>query len=146
MSIHIASRPTAMHASPPATRRWANVTLWVLQSVLAAVYVSSALPKLVADPQTAAAFEPIGLGPTGLFVIGLLEIAGAVALLIPRLCGLAGLAFVGLMVGAVIATVAGVGAEMAALPAALLVLVAIVAWARRHRTAELVAAVRRHRR
>jgi putative oxidoreductase len=73
-----------------------------------------------------------------------LEIAGAVALLIPRFCGLAALAFVGLMVGAVIATVIGVGAGMAAVPAAVLALVPVVARARRNRAAALVASVSRH--
>ena len=129
---------TTETAEPPATRtstrRSRNVSLWVLQGLLAAVYVMSALPKLTADPQVVAGFAAIGFGPVGLFVIAVLEIAGAVALLIPRLCGLAALAFVGLMLGAVVATALGVGVGMAALPATLLVLVAVVAWARRGRT------------
>lgn len=124
--------------------RRSNVALWVLQALLAALYVMSALPKLAGDPQTVAGFAAIGFGASAVLVIGVLEIAGAVALLIPRLCGVAALAFVALMVGAVVATVIGVGVGMAAIPAVVLVLVAVVAWARRGHTAELVADIRRH--
>lgn len=68
---------TTETAEPPATRtstrRSRNVSLWVLQGLLAAVYVMSALPKLTADPQVVAGFAAIGFGPVGLFVIAVLE-------------------------------------------------------------------------
>lgn len=123
---------------PTARRRAAQVGLWVLQVLLAAVYLMSALPKFFADPTTVAGFAAIGFGPAAMIAIGVLEVAGAVGLLVPRLCGVAALAFVGLMVGAVIATVLGVGAAMAVVPGTLLVLVAIVAWGRRDRTVALL--------
>lgn len=66
------------------------------------------------------------------------------ALLIPLLCGLAGLAFVGLMIGAVLTTLLMFGVELVAMPTAVLVLVTIIAWGRRRRTAQLIALVRRH--
>ena len=61
----------------------------------------AALPKLTADPMTVAGFTAMGFGATGMFVIGLLEVAGAIGLLIPRLTGLAALCLVALMIGAV---------------------------------------------
>jgi len=42
----------------------------------------------------------LGIGAAGMHAIGVLEVAGAIALVIPRLCGLAALAFVALMSGA----------------------------------------------
>ena len=123
-------------------RRGVNVAVWVLQVLLAGTYVMASVSKLTADPQAVAGFTAMGLGTAGMYIIGALELAGAVALLIPRLCGLAGVAFVGLMIGAVIATVVTLGASMAVFPAVVLVLVAIVAWTRRQRTAELVGTVR----
>ncbi len=123
-------------------RRGVNVAVWTLQVLLAGVYVMASVPKLMASSQAVEGFADMGLGMAGMYVIGALELAGAVALLVPRLCGLAGVAFVGLMVGAVIATVGTLGLGTAVFPAVMLVLVAVVAWARRRRTAELVSTVR----
>ena len=145
----IASRQTATATTPaaataPKTRgRAANVTLWVVQVLTAALYVFGALPKLTANPQAVEGFNALHLGTTGMYIIGALEVAGAIGLLIPRLCGLAATAFVALMIGAVIATVLVMGPAMAVMPAAVLVVVAILAWARRDRTKALVALVRR---
>ncbi|HEX2248433.1 MAG TPA: DoxX family protein, partial [Arthrobacter sp.] len=84
------------------------------------------------------------LGTTGMYVVGALELAGAIGLLIPRLAGLAGLGLVALMIGAVLITLLLFGASMLAFPAAVLVLVAIIAWGRRRSTADLIAPLRRH--
>jgi hypothetical protein len=75
--------------------------------------------------------------------IGVIELAAALGLLIPRLAGLAATGCVALMVGAVGFTVATMGAAMAVFPAAVLVLAVVVAWARRHETAALVRHPRR---
>lgn len=91
---------------------------------------------------TVASFAVMGFDPVGIFVIGALEVAGAVALLVPRLAGLAGLAFVGLMVGAVTATLLTFGVAMVLVPAAYLALATAIAWGRRSGVAELVATVR----
>lgn len=138
---------TTSQASTTATAagtesRKVNVTLWVLQALAAAMFVIASLPKLAADPQAVSGFADIGFGTTGMYIIGALELLGAVALLIPRLCGLAGLAFIGLMTGAVIVTVSTLGVAMAVMPAVVLVVVAVIAWGRRHRTAALVDLVR----
>jgi uncharacterized membrane protein YphA (DoxX/SURF4 family) len=123
-------------------QRWVNVALWGLQVVVAGVFVMAAVPKLTADPQAVAGFAALGLGTVGMYLIGALEIAGAIGLLIPPLAGLAGWAFVGLMIGAVISTLLVLGSDLVAMPAAVLVLVGIIAWGRRGRTAELIALVR----
>lgn len=125
-----------------ATRRGTNIALWVLQVVAAGVFVLAAVPKLTADPQAVAGFTAMGLGIAGMYIIGALEIAGAIGLLIPRLSGLAGSALIALMVGAVISTLLVFGPGMVALPAAVLVLVAIIAWGRRGRTVQLVTTTR----
>lgn len=136
------TRPAvARPATPTTRRRAANVALWVLQVLTAAMFVMGAVAKLTSEPQSVAGFNEMGLGDGGRYVIGVLELAGAVALLIPILCGLAGVAFVALMVGAVTLT-AIYDADMVAVPAVVLVLVAVIAWARRDRTARLVTLVR----
>lgn len=121
-----------------------NIALWCLQVLCAGVYVMAAIPKVTADPQAVAGFATLGLGTVGMYLIGALELAGAIGLLIPRLAGPAGLGLVALMIGAVLSTLLVLGASMVAFPAAVLVLVAIIAWGRRRSTANLVALVRRH--
>jgi uncharacterized membrane protein YphA (DoxX/SURF4 family) len=122
--------------------RGLNIALWVLQVIAAAVFVMASIPKLTADPRAVEGFEAIGFGNWFLYLIGILELAGAVALLIPILSGLAGLALAGLMIGAVTTQVVVFDGEMVAFPAATLVVVAIIAWGRRRQTARLLELLR----
>jgi hypothetical protein len=81
-------------------RRAVNVTLWVVQGVLAAFFAFAAAGKLLGDPTTVASFETIGFGQWFRYLTGACELGGAIGLLIPRLSGLAALGLVGVMVGA----------------------------------------------
>lgn len=114
--------------------------------MLAVLYVMAGMPKLSNDPHTLAEFGHLGIGAAGMHTIGILEVAGAIALLIPQLCGVAALAFVALMSGATGLTLAHIGVANAAVPAAFLVAAAAAAWARRDRTAPLAATVVTHAR
>jgi DoxX-like family len=134
---------TAITATRPATVRVAGVGLWTLQVLLAAVYAFAASGKLAADPQAVAGFEAMGLGTAGMYIIGALELAGAIAMFVPRLTGLAATCFVALMVGAVILTLAIGGGALVAIPATVGVIAAVVAWGRRDSTRRLVAQLRR---
>jgi uncharacterized membrane protein YphA (DoxX/SURF4 family) len=121
-------------------RRWA---LPALQVLLALLYVASGLGKVTLEATVVAGFAEMGIG-TGLTVtIGVLELLGAVGLLVPRIAGLAATALVALMIGAVGITAATLGIEMVLVPAVVLVLVGVVAWARRHETAAVVRDPRR---
>jgi len=134
---------TAITAPAPTTSRLANAGLWTLQVLLAVVYAFSAFGKLTAEAQNVAGFQAMGLGNTGMYIIGALELPGAIAMFVPRLTGLAALCFVALMTGAVIMTLAIGGGALAAIPATVGVVAAIVAWGRRDSTRRLVASVRR---
>ena len=110
---------TTTAAAPRRTRsRAANVALWTLQVLLAAVYAFSAFGKLSADAQNVAGFQAMGLGNAGMYIIGALELAGAIAMFIPRLTGLAATCFVALMIGAVVCLpfTPGLVREVAAAP------------------------------
>ncbi|SNR49457.1 DoxX-like family protein [Haloechinothrix alba] len=124
--------------------RAGTIALWVVQIITAAGFGLAASAKLAGDPAVVETFDAIGFGDWFRYLIAVLEIAGAVALLVPLLAGLAGLAFVGLMVGAVLVHLVVLGEGVAA-AFPLLVLAAILAVARRRRTAELVAWVRGRR-
>lgn len=128
---------TATTSTRPRSRT-ASAGLWVLQVLLAAVYAFSAFGKLTADPQNVAGFAAMGLGNTGMYIIGALELAGAIAMFIPALTGLAATCFVALMIGAVIMTWAIGGGALVAIPATVGVVAAVVAWGRRDSTRRLV--------
>ena len=116
--------------------RGTTALLWVLQAVTALGFVMAAVLKFAATPQIVRVFESMGAGLWLAYLVGALEVVGAVALLVPRLCGLAGLAFVALAAGAV-ATHLVVGGNPA-FAATLGVFAAVVAWARRREIATLV--------
>lgn len=122
--------------------RAASAALWVGQILVAATLLFASVPKVTFDPMAVEGFAAIGFSATGTLAIGLLEIAGAIGLLIPRLTGLAALCTVALMIGAVAFTIPTMGAAMAVLPALVGVVAALVAHGRRSSTAELVGLVR----
>ena len=125
--------------SPTAARRHraAEVGLWFAQLSLAVQFAGGGTLKLIGHPSMIALFDTIGAGDWLRFVVGVLEVAGAVGLVVPRLSGLAAAGLVGLMVGASVTNIAVLHVSPA-LPLVLLVLAAVVAYARRDRTRQLV--------
>lgn len=126
-----------MPAGTPETTRsrsataW-NVILWVLQALLAAMFLFSGGMKLAGALPAVELFDQIGIGQWFRYVTGALEVIGAVALLIPRLVAFGALLLAVVMVGAVLTDLFVVAANP--LPAlVLLVLSAIIVWGRRDR-------------
>lgn len=119
-------------ATPGVARgRAMNVTLWVGQVLFAVLFAFAGVVKLVGLQAEVDAFTQIGLGQWFRYVTGALELAGAIGLLIPRLCGLAALGLVGVMVGAVITHLTVLPpAAFALFPAAFGVVLGLIAWAR----------------
>lgn len=64
--------------------------------------IASALPKLFGEAYAVQIFDEIGAGDWFRYAIGLVELAGGIGLLIPRLAGAAAVGLIGLMVGAAI--------------------------------------------
>jgi uncharacterized membrane protein YphA (DoxX/SURF4 family) len=127
-----------------ANSRATNIGLWMLQVVAAAVFAYVGVAKLMAPPTIVQTFTAMGLGATGMYVIGVLELAGAVALLIPRLAGLAALCFVGLLLGAQIITAVVFGlSPLVAAPTIPLLVAVVIAWGRRGSLHELARLARR---
>jgi putative oxidoreductase len=81
---------TAPTTTAAARTRPATIALWTLQVLLAAMYVvASGVPKLVGDAYAVQIFDDLGTGQWLRVVVGLLEVAGGIGLLVPRLAGLA---------------------------------------------------------
>ncbi|HEU5470182.1 MAG TPA: DoxX family protein [Actinophytocola sp.] len=108
--------------------RVGDIAAWVLQVALAAYFVYSAFSLFGDD--FVKKFEEIGLGQWLRYLTGALELAGAIGLLIPPLCGLAALGLVGIMVGAIGTELFLLDNGDAKLPFLLLILAAVVAWYR----------------
>jgi putative oxidoreductase len=111
-------------------RKGANLALWVLQGLLAFAFVGAASGKLLGKPEMVALFEAVGVGQWFRYVTGLMELTGALLIVVPRtkFFGAALLSVV--MVGAVL-THLFILHNAPTAPAVLLVLAGVVAWARR---------------
>ncbi|MBE8473026.1 DoxX family protein [Streptomyces justiciae] len=135
---------TVVAESASARGRRARIALRTIQVLLALFYAfASALPKLIAHPTAADAFAEIGWGNAGMYTIGALELAGAIALLVPVLQSVAAVALSGLMVGAFVVQVSYFDGENAATPLILIIPLALIAWARRGQNAQLLRLLRR---
>ncbi|MFF4499137.1 DoxX family protein [Streptomyces sp. NPDC001401] len=142
-TARVASAPVVAESATARGRR-ARIALRTVQVLLALFYgIASALPKLVGNSYAVDAFDKIGWGSVGMYTIGALELAGAVALLIPVLQSVAAIALSALMVGAFFVQLVVFGGENAATPLILIVPLALIAWARRGSTGELLKLVRR---
>jgi putative oxidoreductase len=94
------SRVTAREAAPS---RRINTLLWAAQILLAAYFVvGAAVPKLTGSHQMVQEFRLIGAGQWFRYLVGIAELAGAIALLTPWLAGPAAAGLAADMAGATI--------------------------------------------
>ncbi|MEV6001275.1 DoxX family protein [Streptomyces griseomycini] len=127
--------------------RRARIALRGLQVLLALFYaVASALPKLIAHSSAVEPFEEMGWGSTGMYAIGVLELAGAIGLLVPVLQSVAAIGLGAMMVGAFVVQMTVFDGQHAVTPLVLIVPLALIAWARRSHNAELPRLLRSVRR
>jgi putative oxidoreductase len=91
------SAASSIQSVRPARR----VGAWTLQGIVAAAFLAAGLAKLAGAPFMVGIFDQIGLGQWFRIVTGVVEVTGAVALLIPGLASIGGLWLGGTMVGAV---------------------------------------------
>jgi len=118
-----------------------NIALWIIQILLALVFLFAGGMKLYFSPEVLAAMGPpnqVHLPGMFLKFIGVCEVLGALGLVLPGLLRirpqLTFLAAVGLliiMIGAVVVTIAGPGLGMAISPLVIGSLCAFVAYGRR---------------
>ena len=117
-----------------------NIALWIVQVLLALMFLFAGGTKLVMSPEAMAAMgSPNQVHLPGLFLkfLGVVEVLGALGLILPGIfrtrTGLTPLAAVGLfiiMVGAVVITIMGDGVGAAVVPFVCALLCAFVAYGR----------------
>ena len=88
---------TSIQTARPSRR----IGAWTLQGVIAAAFFAAGFAKLAGVPFMVDLFSQIGLGQWFRVLTGVVEVAGAVALLIPGLASIGALWLGGTMVGAV---------------------------------------------
>lgn len=106
-----------------------NIALWVLQALLAFVFLTVGGAKLAGVPAMVQEFDMIGLGQWFRYLTGVLEAGSAILLLIPRLAGFGAGLLTCVMAGAIVAHLTRLHTPPA-LPGELLVLALIVLWGR----------------
>src|SRR5829696_10090191 len=103
--------------------------LWVLQVLLAIMFAMAGFAKVGGDAAMVEMFATIAIGQWFRYLVGALEIAGALGVLVPRLSGLAALGLLCLMAGATLTNPLVLGASPL-LTIGLLAASAVIAWGR----------------
>jgi putative oxidoreductase len=119
----------SLNASPRKLRLLQNVVRWALCVLIAFVFLMAGLGKLIGRRGMVMEFERIGLGQWFRYFTGLLEVTGAIGVLIPRFSRKAALVLATVMAGAIFAHLT-VLSSPPTLPAVLLALTLILTWIR----------------
>jgi putative oxidoreductase len=125
-TIRIAYHP----AATAAPGRALNITLWTLQGLLALAFVAAAAGKLLGSADMIALFDAIGVGQWFRYVTGLLELLGALLLIVPGRAAFGSVLLAAVMVGAVVAHITVLHTAPTA-PLVLFALAALISWGRR---------------
>lgn len=109
-----------------------NIAAWILAVMMALCFVYAGGAKLIGMRGMVQEFEQIGFGQWLRFLTGILEVSGAIGILIPRFCFWSALQIAVVMVGATFTNLTILHMPtVAPLTAILLVLALTLAWLRR---------------
>ena len=107
-----------------------TIVSWILQILLAGLFVMSAIPKLTSDPELVGNFTRWGMPGKIYLVIGFFELLGAIGLLIPRVAAAAAVGLMLIMVGALFTHLTNYEWGMAIVPLVVTIFLAVVAYLR----------------
>ena len=85
------------------TGRLLNILLWFVQVLLALVFVNASWAKLTGMPEMVALFDAVGAGQWFRYVTGILELTGAVLIMLPRTRSIGAALLATIMLGALTA-------------------------------------------
>src|ERR1700689_5883632 len=128
MTNHAAA--TTSSASQPAASKISllqSIPGWILSALLALIFLSVGAMKLMSRPAMVQEFAQVGLGQWFRYFTGILEVAGAICIVVPPLSRWGALLLATVMSGAVVAHLMALHSPPT-LPAILLVMVLAVAW------------------
>ena len=114
-----------------------NITLWCLQVLLALAFLGATSGKLMEQPEMVGLFEAVGIGQWFRYVTGILELTGAVLIVVPKTRSVGAGLLVAIMLCA-IATNLFILHSAPTAPLVLLLLSSFVVWGRRRELARLL--------
>jgi putative oxidoreductase len=117
------------------------IALWVIQIAVAGMFLMAGGMKLAGAPPMVGLFDAIGIGQWFRYVTGTIEVASALALLVPSLAPFGAVLLVPTMLGAIATHLFIVGGSPA-VPIILLIGSLVIAWARRDQLANAVSKLR----
>ena len=112
------------------TWRPLNILLWGVQALLALVFVNASLAKLTGNPEMVALFTAVGFGQWFRYVTGILELTGAVLIMVPKTTRIGSALLATIMLGALTAHLFVLHVPPSA-PGVLFLMSGFVAWGRR---------------
>jgi putative oxidoreductase len=113
-----------------ATGRPLNILLWCVQTLLGLEFVGVSSAKLMGMPEMVALFTAVGIGQWFRYVTGILELTGAVLIVVPRTRSIGAGLLATIMLGAITAHLFILHVPPTA-PIVLLLLSGFVVWGRR---------------
>ena len=132
-----ASATNHLRSVGAAPRRGLNVALWIVQALLALAFLGASSTKLMGRPDMVALFAAVGIGQWFRYVTGILELIGAVLILVPKTRSIAAGLLVAIMFGAIMTNL---NLHTTIIPPLVLLLLAsFVVWGRRRELGTLLA-------
>jgi putative oxidoreductase len=122
--------PNIAVARSAATGRPLDILLWCVQALLALVFVNASWAKLMGNPEMVALVSAVGFGQWFRYVTGILELTGAVLIMVPKTRSAGAALLATIMLGALIAHLFILHVPPTA-PGVLCLLSVLVVWARR---------------
>jgi putative oxidoreductase len=113
-----------------ATGRLLNILLWCVQALLALEFVGVSSAKLMGISEMVALFTTVGFGRWFRYVTGILELTGAVLIVVPRTRSIGAALLATIMLGAITAHLFILHVPPTA-PVVLFLLSGFVVWGRR---------------
>ncbi len=116
-----------------------KAVVWTLSILLALAFLGAGFAKLTGQPMMLAEFATFGYPVWFMYLTGLIEVACAVLVLVPRFAAIGATLLVCVMLGALYSHLTHGQSAMIGAPLVLLVLAAVVGWLRRSQRAPLAA-------
>jgi putative oxidoreductase len=111
------------------TGKWKNIVLWVIQILLAGMFILAGWAKLTGAPVMVQMYDAIGVGQWFRYVTGTIEVGSGLLILVPGMAAIAAVLLSCTMIGAII-THFSVLHTPPTMPVVLLTGAAIVLWGR----------------
>lgn len=108
-----------------------TILLWVLQILLAALFLMTSIFKLTSQPGAVEMFENYGYLDNFYLLVGAIELLGAICLLIPKVAGYGASALIVIMIGASLTHLVNAEVPRVLFTGTLMILLALVGWVRR---------------